>query len=295
MSTNKDEFTRKWITENAVAEIQNYEPGVLTLRGLHYRLVSRGMTNSLRHYKRTVAAMIIARWDGIVPFETFSDHDRAMLGETQAGETDVDEQIDAAKRQLRAWMSNYSKNRWENQPIYPEVFIEKKALQGIFQTVCDQYDVALGACKGYPSLTFLNDAAARFAHHARNGKMPVILYFGDYDPSGEDIPRSIAENLEKLGVPDITVKRISLMRDQVVEWQLPPAPIKSGDSRSAAWDGLGQVELDAVEPTKLRSMCADVIESVFDQELHDELMEIESDERGTYRTELKQFVIDELS
>ena len=44
----KDQFTKSWIIANALEEIQNYEKGILTIRGLHYRLVARGMTNSIQ-------------------------------------------------------------------------------------------------------------------------------------------------------------------------------------------------------------------------------------------------------
>lgn len=80
----KDEFTRDWIIENSVEILSRYEPGVLTIRALHYQLVSIGMTNTLQHYKRVVSAMEVARWDGRVDFEAFSDRDRAMCGETKA-------------------------------------------------------------------------------------------------------------------------------------------------------------------------------------------------------------------
>lgn len=43
----KDEFTRDWIIENSVEILSRYEPGVLTIRALHYQLVSIGMTNTL--------------------------------------------------------------------------------------------------------------------------------------------------------------------------------------------------------------------------------------------------------
>lgn len=52
----KDEFNRNCIIENSIDILSNYEPGVLTIRGLHYQLVSRGMTNDIQHYKRVVAA-----------------------------------------------------------------------------------------------------------------------------------------------------------------------------------------------------------------------------------------------
>ncbi|CAA0230047.1 hypothetical protein [Tenacibaculum maritimum] len=291
----KDIYNRAWITKNAIEEIETYEKGVLTLRGLHYRLVSRGMTNTTRHYKRVVSAMIKARWEGLVDFDTFSDHDRGMLGETNSDKTNLEDKISEAKKQLGLWMKSYYKNKWENQPYYPEVFIEKKALQGIFEKACFPKGVALGACKGYPSLTFLNEAAERFKAAKRNGKKPVILYFGDYDPSGEDIPRSIKENLKELGVPSIKVKRISLLHEQVLQWKLPPAPVKVGDSRSANWDGLGQVELDAVEPNKLKKLCREAIDSIFDYNLYDELNDIEDKEREIYQRELKDYVNNGLS
>lgn len=180
---NKDAFTRQWIIENAVRIVSHYTPGELTLRGLHYQLVSIGMTNSLQHYKRVVKAMEVARWEGLVDFDAFSDLDRAMVGQTRAEPTDVNDKIEEAKQQVKAWMKYYSKNRWENQPVYAELFIEKKALQGIFQSVCTRNFIALGACKGYPSLTFLYEAAQRFSEAYDQGKKCVILYFGDYDPS----------------------------------------------------------------------------------------------------------------
>lgn len=290
MAKTKDKFTKKWITDNSVEIVSRYEKGMLTLRGLHYQLVSIGMTNSIQHYKRVVSAMIDARWAGLVEFDAFSDHDRSMIGSTNSEPTDLESSVDKAKEQIKAWMESYYKNRWENQPYYPEVFIEKKALQGVFQKPCYYKGVALGACKGYPSLTFLNEATQRFIEAENNGKIPVILYFGDYDPSGEDIPRAIEENVIKLGCASIQVRRFALMKHQVVEWRLPPAPAKETDSRTANWDGLGQVELDAVKPEKLRKLCEDAIESVFDHDLYDELREKEDEERDEYRTQLREFV-----
>lgn len=286
----KDEFTRQWITDNSLEIISRYEKGILTLRGLHYQLVSIGMTNSIRHYKRVVSAMIDARWAGLVDFDAFSDHDRAMIGKTEFEYTNLVDVIEEGKSTIAFWMDYYRKNRWENQPYYPEVFIEKKALQGVFQSVCYDNDVALGACKGYPSLTFLNEATQRFKDAEDNGKTPIILYFGDYDPSGEDIPRSIKENIINLGCESIEVRRIALLHEQVVEWRLPHAPAKEGDSRTANWDGLGQVELDAVKPEKLQRMCQDAINDIFDSDLYNELRKAEEAETEVYRAQLREYV-----
>ena len=286
----KDQFTKQWITDNAVEICNRYDEGMLTIRALHYQLVTIGMTNTIQHYKRVVGAMIDARWNGIISFEQFSDHDREMLGKTQSEETILENEIEKGKDAVKSWMEYYSKNRWENQPYYPEVFIEKKALQGVFQPICTRHRIALGACKGYPSLTFLNESAKRFIEQEANGKIPVVLYFGDYDPSGEDIPRSIEENMMKLGCESIEVRRFALMEQQVVEWKLPPAPAKETDSRTKNWNGLGQVELDAVEPRMLQRLCTDAIKSIFNENLHEELMEVEESETALYKEEMKKFI-----
>lgn len=288
--SKQDKFTRTWIIENALTVIPRYDRGVLTLRAMHYQLVGLGMTNTTRHYKRVVAAMIQARREGIVDYSAFSDHERETLGRTDFQPSDLEEKIESAKNTIEYWMENYYLNTWENQPITPEIWIEKKALQGVFQVVCRRKGVALAPCKGYPSLTFLRDAAERFQDMKDSDKTPLILYFGDYDASGEDIPRSIQENLlNDFGVA-VEVRRISLLEEQVVEWQLPHAPTKTTDSRAANWDGFGQVELDAVEPDKLQRLCRNAIDEVFDKALHKKLKERETEEKETYVSEIKEYV-----
>lgn len=146
---------------------------------------------------------------------------------------------------------------------------------------------ALNPCKGYPSLTFLNDARGRFEEASIAGKEPIILYFGDYDCSGEDIPRSIQENLYRLG-RRVEVKRILLLEDQVRKWKLPPAPTKRSDSRSRSWDGIGQVELDAVSPDKIIAYLRASIKDLFDPDLYQELLDQEEEERKRFKSILKK-------
>ena len=282
----KTEFTKQWILDNGIPIVKSYG-GNLTLRALHYRLVAKGMINDLNHYKKVVNAMIFARWEQMLRFDDFLDHERETLGQTDFEFTDIDSQLYEAKKQIRLWGTSYSKNRWENQDYYPEVFIEKKALQGVFEKPCKKWNVALNPCKGYPSLTYLNNAANRFDKAISDGKNPIILYFGDYDPSGENIPETIVDNLSKMGV-DVELKRIALMEHQVIEWELPPAPTKDTDTRSKQWEGLGQVELDAVEPEKIALLCEDSIKEIFDEGLHRELLQIEDKEEIEFKAQLKK-------
>lgn len=286
----RDKYNRAWITENSIDICGQYEDGILTLRGLHYQLVARGMTNTIQHYKRVVNAMIKARRQGLINYSQFSDHDREKIGDTEYEETVLSDEINNAEDQIQAWMTGYSKNRWENQNFYVELWIEKKALQGIFGPIAEAADVALCPCKGYPSLTFLYEASLRFSHAVALDKEPQIIYFGDHDPSGEDIPRSIGDNFrDDFGI-DLGVDVRALTKEQCLELKLPPSPTKVGDSRSANFTGIGQVELDAVPPKTLQKWGRDSIREYFDKDLYNELKEQEDQERVIYRRKLKNFV-----
>jgi len=287
--TAMDRFNRDWIINNAEDICDEYEDGVLTLRALHYQLVGLGMTNSLIHYKRVVNAMIHARRNRQVSYSQFSDHDREMLGETNCKEVNFDDAVQHGIQQVTAWMNHYSRNRWENQPTYLELWIEKKALQGVFKPVCEDLEVGLCPCKGYPSLTFLYEASLRFLEAEERGKDLKIVYFGDHDPSGEDIPRSIEQNFFSDFALDIDVEVKALNKDQCRRLKLPAAPAKKTDSRTAGFTGLGQVELDAVKPDMLQKWAHRAIRENFDDDLHAELKVKEILEQDNYRAELKEF------
>jgi len=278
----KDEFDRKWITANALEVLDEYAGTPITVRQLYYQLVAHGMTNSLNYYKRVVGAMTSARWEGEVEFDAFVDRERSAFGETKAESPNLDTAVEDAIYQIRAWANAYYLDRWENQPRYPIVGIEKKALQGVFEGPCSEYDVGLYPMKGYPSLTFLHEIAAVLDEALNRGQEPILLYFGDYDPSGEDIPRAIEENLARMGSA-VAVERIALTPDQIAELGLPGVPAKETDSRSANWSGEGCVELDAVDPHTLQTMVRDAISEYFDEELYDELQQREVEERSEYR------------
>jgi hypothetical protein len=52
---------------------------------------------------------------------------------------------------------------------------------------------------------------------------------------------------------------------QIAEWNLPTRPTKASDSRSVRWAGGDSVELDAIDPNRLRDLVRDCIEQHVDQ------------------------------
>lgn len=284
----KSPYTTQWIIENAVNIMQGYPEG-MTVRQLHYRLVAIGMTNDIRHYKKVCSATKQARWDGLLSMDDFIDRERTMYGRTDADAVTFEDRLEKAKEQIKLWMTTYQLPMWSNQENYVEVWIEKKALQGVFEPICDKFRVGLGACKGYPSLTFLNEATARF--DSQSDKDCFILYFGDYDPSGEDIPRSIMDNIDRMD-GTVEVSRIALNPEQIKRLGLVGVPPKVKDTRTKGWEGSSVVELDAIDPKTLRRMCEQAVNQYFDQDLNRELLEQEETEKVEYQKQLKKFVKD---
>jgi hypothetical protein len=100
-------------------------------------------------------------------------------------------------------------------------------------------------------------------------KSIIVLYFGDFDPSGLDIDRSAEERLlEYSDAADFEMVRVALTPDDVVN--LPPNPTKRLDKRAESYIakyGDKCWELDALPPDELRERVRAVIKSYINQEI----------------------------
>lgn len=239
----------------------------LTLRQLYYRLVSRQLfPNTINSYKRLSRLMVRAREEGAVPVNCLEDRSRRILGR---GDTNYASAQDFLRRRLASLRESYKEFKlpmWDVQPNYILVSLEKDALSRLVSDIANQYNVRTFPTRGYPSFTYVQ----RMAGYIRNrlkGKPTVVLYFGDFDPSGVDIERDLSERLGKYEAGDFIVHRVALTRDQIVKYSLPPMPVKRSDARAdnfLASYGNESVELDALDPRTLKLMVAQSIASYID-------------------------------
>ena len=86
---------------------------------------------------------------------------------------------------------SYRLPRWEDQEYYVEMYCEKQAMEGILRPIADKYHIHFGCNKGYPSAATVYETSKRIKEQLANGKKVVLLYLGDHDPSGLDMPRDI--------------------------------------------------------------------------------------------------------
>jgi hypothetical protein len=236
----------------------------LTLRQLYYQLVSRDIiANRQREYKRLGSIVNDARLAGLIDWSSIEDRTRNLQS---LAHWNSPEEI------VRSCANQYHVDMWQGQEFRPEVWIEKDALVGVIEGVCDEFDVPYFSCRGYTSQSEMWAAAQRLKMVGRHDQVPIIYHFGDHDPSGKDMTRDITDRLE-LFMGGLEVKRLALNMDQVEEYEPPPNPAKTTDSRYGAYIaefGDESWELDALEPAVIATLIRNAITGLIDQELWNE-------------------------
>lgn len=250
----------------------------MTLRQLYYRFVAMDLIdNKQSQYQYLGEAVKEARLDGRIPWDAIEDRTRS----TDGGDhdlVDVEDRFETNFEWFKQTPDRYRMPRWKGQPHYVEVWVEKEALAGVFASVCEDLNVVSFPNRGYTSVTLLKEAAERIRDQTRKKVPPMgrrkqahILYFGDFDPSGQDIERNIREKLQGTFGVSVDVERKALTREQIDRFKLPPQPAKRSDSRYDDFvkeHGDMAVELDALPPDELRDLIRESVSEYFDQEYY---------------------------
>jgi len=253
-------------------ELKAYKP--LTLRQVYYQLVGKGyIENKVSQYTMLSGLLKHARIDGYISWEDIEDRVRTYHDLT--GWEDSGEYI---RGSLKQFLTGYRRDLLQTQVIYPEIWIEKDALASIFTRVASPYTIPVVVCRGFSSVSFLNDYKQRLRY--QGDKRPVLLYFGDFDPSGVEMLRAMEITLrEELLVEGIEFKRVALLKEDISRYRLPHSPeaLKKTDSRASKHiEQYGElaVELDALPPAVLEEKIRTAIERELDMEAYrDEVAE----------------------
>lgn len=248
----------------------------LTLRQLYYQFVARELIpNTPKDYKRLGSVINDARLAGLIDWSAIEDRTRNV-------------------RKLPDWSkpssivegaaAQYREDLWRSQRVRPEIWIEKEALVGVVEPVCERWRVPLFACRGYTSQSEQWRAGKRFADVRRAGQRPVIFHLGDHDPSGIDMTRDNRVRLEMFARQGVEVVRLALNMDQIEQYDPPPNPAKETDSRAGGYIekfGASSWELDALEPTVIDALLEEAIVARLDRKAWDADKAAEAENRST--------------
>lgn len=240
---------------------------VMTLRQCFYILVSEGaLPNTDTSYKQLSRLTAEARRDGWFP--SFVDGTREIF--QYATWTGLEDAIGDAARV-------YRRDRTQRQEWQVWIAGEKRTLARQLREWFGSLGFPIVVCAGYPSQTLCDDVREAVEDDGRDA---VLVYAGDFDPSGEDIARDF---VERTGVFDEVV-RVAVTADQIVRLGLPPMPGKAGDSRTARFvaehGSLVQVEVEAIHPRTLQQLYETAIAPFRDTSTFEAVLALEREERA---------------
>lgn len=243
---------------------------VLTLRQLYYQFVARDLLpNKQSEYKRLGSIVDDARQAGLLDWAMIEDRTRNVHNPNVWASPEAI---------LRAVAQQYQENPWLKQRIRPEVWIEKDALVGVIESICEEFRVPYFACRGYASQSEIYAAGKRFQEQRGKGYRSIVLYLGDHDPSGMHMPVDVGGRISLFSRGDVEVRRLALNRDQIDEYNPPPNPAKESDSRFEGYQsehGDDSWELDALDPDVIQALIRDELMGLRDEAAWDDSIEAE--------------------
>ena len=225
----------------------------ITGRGVGYKLFTRGLIASMTRaeMQRVYRLLREAREQGVIPWAWVVDETREF---ERCSVWDDPQEFAATVS------GAYRRDFWTQQPNRVEVWSEKGTVRGVLQPILDKYAVGFRVMHGFCGATTIHDVA-----EDDDGRDLIVLYVGDYDPSGlymseHDLP----DRLDKYDGDHVTLKRIALTREQTDGLPPFPASDKRKDPRhkwfvrhfgDRCW------ELDALDPNDLRTLVEEAIKS----------------------------------
>ena len=228
----------------------------ITGRGIGYKLFTLGLIPSMARseMQRVYRLLKEAREEGDIPWEWIVDETR---------EIERTPTWDNPAAYARCVARSYRRDFWNQQPVRCEVWSEKGTVRGVLGPVLDHYAVGFRVMHGFSGATTVHDVA-----EDDDGRDLIVLYVGDFDPSGmfmseEDLPN----RLSKYDGDHVTLRRIALTREHVRGLPSFPATDKKKDPRYkwfSSRHGDRCWELDAMDPNDLRSCVKREIEKLIE-------------------------------
>lgn len=287
---------RKIIADaNRILEQMSNDGFAITVRSLYYQFVAHNLFAEDRKFKWTGKGWVKDP-NGTINAEPNYKMLIEVLGNARlAGEMDWDLIVDRTRylSSLSTWTNpadilrssyrSYRVDAWADQPKYVEIWIEKDALVGVIEGICDQLRVPFFSCRGYTSLSEMHSAAKRLEYiRDVQDKEIHIIHFGDHDPSGCDMSRDIQERIEEFSGGDIDFFRAALTMTQIKQHNPPPNPAKLTDSRCSAYirkHGDESWELDALPPKVINDLIRKRVTKLTDPKVWAQSMEREEEGR----------------
>ncbi len=252
-----------------------------TVRAVYYVLGSLGkILLTDQHYKSLDAKIVRMRKEGKIDWGFFAVKRGRSIGAKDYYSAEA--WADAYVSMVKDADKRYTLPRWHGQPNLVEVWVEKDGLLGAVSNWLQDYDVTVRAPQGYGAWEFIysNVKEIEARRDQLDHRAVHILYLGDLDPSGKDIPRFMNEDALEHFRLGAEFREIALTVEQVRRYGLPEVPnapeVRAKIGRDPRLRGYRQLygdvfcELDALfalQTEAARSLIRDAVDELYDGSL----------------------------
>lgn len=257
----------EWIEQvyQVIRNALDYEK-YMTVRHAFYLVESANLVTKDDGYKKVQPLILEWRRQGKIGWSEIIDTSRS-----RALITSFDGLADYQDTVLQAYKFDY----WLHMPTYVEIHVEKAAIVGIVERIVREQqlmNIPLVALKGQASDTSLFDTAVILKERQEMGQKVKLIYLGDFDPSGINIPRTEMVKLtNQFGVRDIDFERICVNPEDVENLHLTTHDIKTTDKSAPGFIkefGTNQgVELDTLSAPQIQERLAAAIKDCIDYDM----------------------------
>jgi hypothetical protein len=263
----------------------------VTLRQVFYRLGSLPdlyFPLNQGYYKRLSAKLVEARRDEDNPFPDLVDYGRE-IHEMPGWDTEAEF--------FEAVIESWARRRNAGQEIHLFVGVEKDTLRAQALNLARPLGIPVVVLKGYGSETYAKEVSQRIAE---DGRPAVLLYFGDLDPSGENLQADWESKSGPWAIPAIRLGINIGDRSPATSGLAYDLPwieaVKSDGSpkEDSRWPAFAakydldpavpvQCEVEALDPVDLQAKLQAGIDAHFDYDIYEAVTAEEDEQRERIR------------
>ena len=167
-------------------------------RGQAYQLEPHGLDKN--EFDKAQSLIAECRRRRLLPMDICAeDGARAWDNLEIPDEEDPADFAEHAARSVLSWHRSYKPvSFWDDKDVFLQMMVEKIDLKSLFGPYCEKYFIPIANARGWSDLNVRWAALQRIMEHVRAGRLCVILYCSDHDPSGLNISNTLRKNLAEL-------------------------------------------------------------------------------------------------
>ncbi len=256
MKTATKIFFEKYSEQILEMIYQGYKDGILhNPRFVMYKLLAHGVTK--KDVKKVGATIAALKYQGRLPNHYTIDTTRSISDFNSF--RDAEELLHYAAE----W---FYLDRWKEQPYNILLMCEASGYLGVIRKIANDFRIPYVPAKGDMSIQLKIDIAQSITRPTK------VLYYGDYDKKGMQIPRTIEADMRLINPSaEFEFIRMFINEEDIIKYDLEK-------------DDQGNVQMEQLPENVAIYESKRFINNIIDQELWSSTIQLEEDAREEIRS-----------